>query len=80
MSKEKEDTTFSGTINTKLGYDYAKAIEELQVKQIQDAFKETVGNLKNFSISSLSYSSIDTMLSQVASLSKSGLGTNSIIG
>lgn len=77
--RESTDTTVSDSIKAKLGYSYAKAIEDIQIKEIEKAFENTIGSFKDFNIKVNSYASIDDYLNKVISTARTGIGTSSVV-
>ncbi len=78
--KESADTTASDSIKAKLEYKYAKAIEDIQKKEIAEAFERTVASLSDFNINVNSLASIEVMVGKMVSIAQAGAGTNSILG
>lgn len=60
--KESADTTASDSIKAKLEYKYAKAIEDIQKKEITEAFERTIASLSDFNINVNSLASIEVMV------------------
>ena len=77
--KDHSDLTMSDSIKARIPVEHAKAIEELQKRDIIKEFKLALGSLSDYEISLNSFGDVTELIKLISSGAKIGMGTDAII-
>jgi len=77
--KDHSDLTMSDSIKGRIPVEHAKAIEQLQIRDIKLAFQEALWSLSDYKISLNSFGDVTELIKLISSEAKIGMGADAIV-